>query len=133
MKYDKKIYLSIFWVLLGIGLAVFELTGKLADYWFGMGMGFLVIGCIQVYRHRKYRTDADYKEQVDVALQDERNRFLRGKAWSWAGYLFVIISAVVSIGLRIAGQEALADLAGMGMALMLFLYWACFMILRRKY
>ena len=133
MKYGKKIFVSIFWVLLGVVLVGCELSGMVDEFWSGLGCGFIVVGALQIFRQIKYRTNEDYREQVDVAMQDERNRFLRGKAWAWAGYLFVIISAVGSIGLRLAGQEGMATMAACGMALLVLLYWASYMVLSRKY
>ena len=133
MKYGKKIYLSIFWVVLGAALIGCEMAGLVSEVWSGMGGGFLVVGAWQVYRQLKYRRNEEYREKVDIALEDERNKFLRGKAWAWAGYLFVIISAVGSLILRFAGKSELADLAACFMGLLVFLYWASYMVLSRKY
>jgi hypothetical protein len=133
MKYGRKIWLSIFWVLLGLVLIGCEIAGLVSEFWSGMGADFAAVGGLQVYRQLKYRTNEEYREQVDVALEDERNRFLRSKAWSWAGYLFVVIAAVVSLILRIAGEGDMADMAACGVALLVFLYWASYMVLKRKY
>ena len=133
MKYGKKIYLSIFWMVLGGALIGCELAGLLSEVWSGMGGGFLIIGAWQVYRQLKYRNNEEYREKVDIALQDERNNFIRGKAWAWAGYLFVIITAVGSLILRFAGKSELADMAACGVALLVFLYWVSYMMLSRKY
>lgn len=133
MKYGKKIYLSIFWMVLGGALIGCELAGLLSEVWSGMGAGILGAGAVQVYRQMKYRNNEAYREKVDIAMQDERNRFIRGKAWAWAGYLFVIIAAVGSIALRVVGKGELADMAACGMALLVFLYWGSYMVLSRKY
>ena len=133
MKYGKKIYLSIFWVVLGGALIGCEAAGLLSEVWSGMGAGILGAGAFQVYRQMKYRNNEEYREKVDIDLQDERNNFIRGKAWAWAGYLFVIITAVGSLILRFAGKSELADMAACGMALLVFLYWASYMALKRKY
>ena len=133
MKYGKKIYLSIFWMVLGGALIGCEAAGLLSEVWSGMGGGFLIIGAWQVYRQMKYRNNEEYREKVDIALQDERNNFIRGKAWAWAGYLFVIISAVGSLILRFVGKSELADLTACFMGLLVFLYWGSYMMLSRKY
>ena len=133
MKYGKKIYLSIFWVLLGVVLAGCGMGGRIDEVWGTTGFALAAVGGLQIYRQIKYRTNEAYKEKVDVALEDERNRFIRGKAWAWAGYLFVLVTAVGSIALRVAGREELADLAACGVALLVFLYWASYMVLSRKY
>ena len=133
MKYGKKIYLSIFWVVLGAVLAGCDMAGLVDDVWGASGIGLVIVGGLQIFRQLKYRRNEEYREKVDVALEDERNRFIRSKAWAWAGYLFVIISALVSIALRIAGKSEMADMAAYGMALLIFLYWASYMVLNRKY
>ena len=133
MKYGKKIYLSIFWMLLGAVLIGCEIAGLVSEVWSGVGGGLLVVGALQVYRQMKYRNNEEYREKVDIALQDERNKFIRGKAWAWAGYLFVILSAVGSLILRFAGREELADMAAAAMGLLVFLYWGSYMVLSRKY
>ena len=133
MKYGKKIYLSIFWVLLGVVLAVCGLTGAIDDIWGTTGFALMAVGALQIFRQMRYRRDEAYKEKVDVAIEDERNRFIRGKAWAWAGYLFVIIAAVSSLALRAFGREELADLAACGVALLVFLNWGSYMVLSRKY
>ena len=133
MKYGKKIYLSVFWMLLGAVLIGCEIAGLVSEVWSGVGGGLLVVGALQVYRQMKYRNNEEYREKVDVALEDERNKFLRNKAWAWAGYLFVIISAVGSLVLRFAGQEEMANLAACFMGLLVFLYWGSYMVLSRKY
>ena len=133
MKYGKKIYLSAFWMVLGAALIGCEIAGLFSEVWSGVGGGLLVVGALQVYRQMKYRKNEEYREKVDIALEDERNKFLRGKAWAWAGYLFVIISAVGSLILRFAGKSELADLAACFMGLLVFLYWGSYMVLSRKY
>jgi hypothetical protein len=84
-------------------------------------------------RQIRYSTNDKYKESVDVEIQDERNKFLRMKAWSWAGYFAVLIGAVASIVLRILGQNQLSQFAGLSVCLLMVLYWASYFILKKKY
>ena len=134
MKYGKKkMALSIFWMVLGAALIGCNMAGLVGEIWSGMGGGLLAVGGIQVYRQLKYRRNEEYREKVDIAMEDERNRFIRSKAWAWAGYLFVIIAAVGSLILRFAGKDELADMAAYGVALLVFLYWFSYMVLSRKY
>lgn len=133
MKYDRRMYLSIFWVLLGAALFICSALGMVDSYWSGMGGGFLAVGIIQLIRHIRYRKNEEYREAVDVAVSDERNRFLTGKAWAWAGYLFVLISGVATIALKIAGQDQWSLAASFALCLLLVLYWGSYLVLKRKY
>ena len=73
------------------------------------------------------------KEATDTAVTDERNRFIRGKAWSWVGYLYIIIAAVATIVFKLLGQETLMFAASGSVCLMLVLYWIIYLILNKKY
>jgi hypothetical protein len=55
------------------------------------------------------------------------------KAWSWAGYMFVLIGAVATIAFAIADKKELMMLASGGVCAMILLYWISYMIVRKKY
>ena len=133
MKNDKRMYLSIFWVVLGGILFVSNLLGKVDEYWSGMGCALIIVGILQLIRHIKYRTNEKYREKMDVETKDERNKYLSLKAWAWAGYWFVMICAVGSIVLKILGQDELVMVTASGVCLIMVLYWINYLYLRKKY
>ena len=133
MKSDRRMVLSIFWVLLGAVLFICSALGIVDSYWSGMGGGFLAVGVIQLIRHIRYRKNEDYREKVDVANHDERNRFLAGRAWAWAGYLFVLISGVATIAFKVMGQDVWSLASSYALCLLLVLYWGAYLVLKRKY
>ena len=137
MKWEKKtvlnVTINIMWIVIGMVLVSLAYAGKVDTFWNGMGSGLLVVGIIHLLRIRRLNRNADYREKVEIAENDERNHFLRGKAWAWSGYLFIIICAVSSIVLRIAGQDLLSMAASGAVCLMLVLFWGSYMILKRKY
>jgi drug/metabolite transporter (DMT)-like permease len=133
MKHIKPISLSIFWVVLGAVLVVCHLTKLIEDYWFSMGIAFIIVGILQIIRHIRYKTDSEYRENRDVATHDERNKFIANKAWAWAGYLFVMVAAVGSIVFKLMGREDLMMLASGSVCLIILLYWGSWMVLRKKY
>ena len=133
MKYDRRMYLSLFWILVGAALFVCGAMEWIDSYWSGMGGGFLAVGILQTVRHIRYRKNEDYREKVDVETNDERNRFLTGKAWAWAGYLFVMVSGVATIALKVMGQDQWSLAASYALCLLLVLYWGSYLVLKRKY
>ena len=133
MKCNRRSLVSVAWILLGIGLNAAVFAARLDDFWSGLGTAFVFIGILQLFRWGKYTRNAEYREKVDVAAKDERNRFLAAKAWSWAGYLFVLIGAIACIVLRILKQDLLSLAVSAAVCLVMFLYWICYFILRRKY
>lgn len=131
MKRNK--YVSIFWIVLGAVLIVCGGAGILDEYWSSMGGACAVVGSLQMVRYVRISRNEAYREKIETESRDERNRYLGGKAWAWAGYSYVIIAALASIGLRIAGKNDLSLLVSGSMCLILVLYCASYYILRRKY
>ena len=133
MKFNKRLIANITEIIIGVILTICGATGLLDSYWSGMGTALIVVGGLMMIRQVRYSTNAEYKESVDVEIQDERNKFLRMKAWSWAGYFSVLIGAVASIVLRILDQDQLSQFAGLSVCLLMVLYWASYFILKKKY
>ena len=133
MKKEKRIYLSIFWIMLGTVLITLGFMGKVDEYWNSMGFALAIVGFIQVLRFHRLEKNEAYREKMEIEASDERNKFLRSQAWSWSGYLFIIISGVAVIGFKIAGQELLSMAASYAVCLMLMLYWISYGVLKRKY
>ena len=95
MKWEKKtvlnVTINIMWIVIGMVLVSLAFAGKVDTFWNGMGTALLIVGIIHLLRIRRLNRNADYREKVEIAENDERNHFLRGKAWAWSGYLFIII------------------------------------------
>lgn len=122
------IYIVIGTILLGLGFA-----GMVDEFWNGMGSALLVIGVIQLIRRYRLDKNEAYREKVEIETNDERNRFIRNKAWAWAGYIFVMIMAVASIVLRIFEQNLLSIATSGAVCLMIVLFWGSYFFLKRKY
>ena len=132
MKHWKTIYHAIFMVV-GLTLVVLAFLGMLNDFWNGMGSALVIVGAVRLLRDYRVNKNEAYREKVEVAATDERNQFIRGKAWSWAGYLFIIIAGLSVIGFEVAGNGLLSRMASWAVCLMLILYWGAYLVLEKKY
>ena len=133
MKQNKRLYVNILWLIVGSILIGLSFAGIVDEYWNGMGMAFAIVGAINLLRIHRLNKNEAYREKRELEMSDERNHFIRNKAWAWAGYLFVLIAAVCTIGFQFAGQELLSTAAGTAVCLIITLYWISFMILKKKY
>lgn len=134
MKNDKmRFVFSIIWIVLGIVLVGLAFAGYVDDFWNGMGSAFVVLGVVQLLRRYRLNKNEEYREKVNIAENDERNHFLRNKAWAWTGYLFVLSAAVLSIVLRILKQDMLSTVASMAVCYMLIVFWISYAVLKKKY
>ena len=133
MKSNRRMILSIVWIVLGASLLGANLVGLLGDYWSGLGGGLLGVGVMQTIRNIRYLRSAEYREKVDTTNQDERNRFLANKAWAWAGYLHVLTAAVATIVFQIIGKTELATAAGFSVCIIMVFHWLSYLYLQKKY
>ena len=124
---------SILEIVIGVALCVCYFANLIDEFWSGMGVSLIVVGALFLLRNIKYQTNEKYREEIDVQNSDERNKFLSLKAWSWSGYLFVIIAAVGTIIFKFVGKEELMMLSSGAVCLIVFLYWISYIILRKKY
>lgn len=133
MKITGRLITYILTIAIGATLLTLAVAGVLDSFWSGMGASLLMISVLRLAQLYLYKTDKAYQEKMDTEVSDERNRFLRNKAWAWAGYLFVLIAAVCTIVFKVMEQELLWQATGLSMCLIVTLYWICFFILRKKY
>lgn len=133
MKQNKRLYVNILWLMIGSILIGLSFAGVVDEYWNGMGMGLAVVGAINLLRIYRLNKNDVYREKIELEAADERNHFIRNKAFAWAGYYFILIAAVCTIVFKIIGQELLSQAAAYAVCLMLILYWISYMILKRKY
>ena len=133
MKQNKRIIVSILWVVIGTALIGLAFAGKVDTFWNGVGSGLFVVGVLQLLRFRRFNKNSEYREKVEIEASDERYKFIRNKAWAWAGYLFIIISGMSCILFKILGQDTISLAASYAVCIMLLLYWISYAILKRKY
>ena len=124
---------SVLEIVIGAVLVGCSFLNLVDEFWSGMGAALVVVGAIFLLRSVKYHTNEQYRNDVNIQTGDERNKYLSMKAWSWAGYLFVIIAAIGTIGFKLAGKEELMMLCSGTVCLIVFLYWISYVILRKKY
>lgn len=131
---NKRLALSIFWMLAGAALIVLSVLDILPDSLYsGMGGGLFCVGALQVARNLRYRKDSAYREKIDTEAGDERNRYLRQMSWSWAGYLTILVEGVGVIVAMVAGQHTIQLVLSYSVCLILVTYWVSYLILSRKY
>lgn len=133
MKTGRNVIGYIICIVLGLTLVFLGYTEMIDSYWSGMGSGVIAVSVVQLVRLHRFRKDKVYREKVETEVSDERNRFIRNKAWAWAGYLFILIAGISCIVLKVMGQDLLSLAASYAVCLILLLYYGAYLVLRNKY
>ena len=134
MYNNKKLALSIFWVVAGVALVALSVTNVLNDSLYaGMGGALAAVGALQVMRNLRYRSDPAYQEKIDTEVNDERNQFLSMKSKSWAFVIAVIVEGVGVIVAMLLGHQTVQLVLAYSVCLIVGAYWIAYMMLARKY
>lgn len=131
---NRKLILSIFWMILGAVLLGLSIAGVLdSSMYAGMGGALIAVGALQVARNLRYRKDPEYREKIDTEANDERNSFLRMKSWSWTGYIVVLAEGFGSVAAMVLGKRELQLTLAYSVWLILVIYWVTYLVLSKKY
>lgn len=131
---NKKLALSIFWVIAGVTLMVLSIAEVLdSSLYSGMGGALTAVGALQIIRNLRYRKDPAYREKIDTEANDERNNWIRMKSWSWTGIVVVIVEGIAGIVAMILGERTIQLILSYSVCLILCVYWITWLILSRKY
>ena len=133
MKLNARKVYSIICLVVGAVLVALAFAGKVDSFWNGAGSGLLAVSILNLLRIRRVAKDPEYRENMEIEEKDERNAFLRDRAWAWAGYAFVLITAVSALVLRACNLIMYSNAAAMAVGLMCVLFTICLAIVKRKY
>ena len=132
MKKYKNLILNAIYIILGIVLLVLACIEKVNNLFAGFGGGLIGVGAVQLVRSIKYLTNKDYRQKIDIENNDERNRYISMKAWSFAGYAFVIICAVLLVVFLIMNKMLYIKLISIAICALILLYTVFYYIFKNK-
>ena len=133
MLSKKYLFLYISYLLVGAVLIGLSFAGLVDEFWNGMGSALLIVGALRLLRMYRLRSNTDYRERVETEATDERNRFIRNKAWAWSAYIYMLTAAAATIILRVIGLDMWSLAASYSVCFMLVVFWISYWILRKKY
>lgn len=133
MKMEKRMIANILYIVLGAVLFGLSIFGVPDTFLSGVGGALISVGIVRTVHIWRYSKDEAYREKKQVEQKDERNQFLRNKAWAWTAYIFAVIAALAAVAFYLLNQQALSMAAGFAVCILFVLYWICYMILNKKY
>lgn len=134
MNFKKAFIIkNIILFVLGGTLLALGFANIVDEFWGSMGFALIFVGVVRLFQIYRFNKDKNYKERLETATKDERNHFIRSKAWAWSGYLFIFIAGISVIIFKIIGQDLLALFASCAVCLIMILFWISYLFLQKKY
>lgn len=138
MEFKKKLKqrrnIAVSYIVIGLALIAADALNHFENqFFFSFGMALIVMGILRLIRHRKItKSEASVRRQ-EVAETDERTLMMAEKARSWAFSYSIMIAGIAVIVLSLLGKHDAAQPFAWFVCGQIFLYWICWLILRKKY
>ena len=133
MNNIKNVIFNICCIIVGIVLIALGMLEYMDSYASGFGGGLIAVGVLQLIRKMRYKNNPEYREKIDVEASDERNKYIRMAAWSWTGYIVVLLLAIAVIVMFILSLTQYVQIFSNLLCLILVIYWVTYLILSRRY
>lgn len=82
------------------GFLPLEMSDYVSGFYTGVGSGLIVAGIITIIRNVRVLKDEKLLKEKEIYENDERNKMIGLKTWSYTGYAMLII---LYVGLLVAG------------------------------
>lgn len=136
MDFKKKIkirlYTYITMLAFGIALcAVGYIKGNQPAG--GFGVPFIILGILQIFRHRHITASKSVMQKREIEETDERNVMLWTKARSLSFTIYSLLTAIAIVVLYICGKDAVGQILSYSLSILLIIYLICYFAMSRKY
>lgn len=133
-KLNTRLYYAIGYIVIGAALILLQFVGKVNNEMISaFGTVFAVCGLVRIIQYIRLVSDKDRMEQREIAEKDERNVMLWTQARSWAFGVYTILAGCAILILYMLNMEFAAQIIAYTLCALVFIYWVCYMIVKRKY
>lgn len=138
MEYEKKLkkrlYLAISYIVIGV-LLLLLCAGRIIENEFmsSFGVVLVVMGVARIRQYRRITKDEESIRRQRIAESDERNLAIWNKARSLTFGIYIALAGIAVIVLEMIDRHDLANPVALSVCALVFIYWICYLIVRRKY
>ena len=133
-KIRQRICLSVIYLVLGVVLCILCYTGVTTNkYASTFGAALAVAGLAKIIQNARLMSSADKMQLRETAEKDERNIMLWEKARSLTFAVYICAAAVAMIVCFLLNMEFAGQIIAYNICGIVFVYWVCYAIIRRKY
>lgn len=138
MEYKKKIkrHIGLFvgYGVIGIVLVILNYAKIIEnDFFVSFGAALIVVAIVRTVQYIQIIRNEEMMKRREIAEKDERNIMINNKAKSWAFYFYISAAAVAVIVFAILRMETAMLVLAYSVCAMVFIYWICYHIIKRKY
>lgn len=128
----KNLIFSVVWVILGAVLFMCSYNNMIDQFWSGFGGGIFVVGILQLIKQVRYWRNEEYRKNFDINCTDERNQFVKRKAWASAACSYILIAAIGIVILKVLGKDLFISVIATSIGTLMILFWIFYLYYKAK-
>lgn len=137
MEFKKKLkirlWVAISYIVLGIAMATVAIVSKTENQFISsFGLALTVMGIARVRNYFLITKNEDTLRKREIAETDERNVSITNKARSAAFTVYILLAGVFVIVMRLLDKIEISVWVSYSVALLVFVYWICYIIYQKK-
>lgn len=137
MNFKKKLkirlWVAISYIVLGIAMATVAIVSKTENQFISsFGLALTVMGIARIRNYFLITKNEDTLRKREIAETDERNVSITNKARSAAFTVYILLAGVFVIVMGLLDKIEISVWVSYSVALLVFIYWICYIIYQKK-
>ena len=137
MEFKKKLkirlWVAISYIVLGIAMVTVAIVSKTENQFISsFGLALTVMGIARVRNYFLITKNEDTLRKREIAETDERNVSIVNKARSAAFTVYILLAGIFVIVMGLLDKIEISVWVSYSVALLVFVYWICYIIYQKK-
>ncbi len=137
MDFKKKIkvrlLVGIIYIVLGIAMAIVAVVSKTENQFISaFGFALTVIGIVRIRNYFLITKNDETLKKQEIIETDERNVSIVNKARSAAFTVYILLAGLFVIAMGLLDKMEISVWVSYSVALLVFIYWICYLIYQKK-
>jgi len=133
-KMKQRLCIAVSYCVLGLILIISHLLYRFTNQFiFSFGFALIALGIVRIVQYRRISRNQQTMHQREIAESDERTLMMAERARSWAFSFSIMIAGIGVIVLSVLGYHDFVQPLAWFVSCMVALYWACWIVIRKKY
>ena len=131
-RIKTRLYVGIAYIFLGIAMiSITFLNITDNEFVSSFGLALAVMGLVRIRNYFLITRNDEALKKQEIAETDERNISIINKARGMAFIAYIMIAALSVIVLALLGYHEIARWISYSVALLVAIYWVCYIIYRK--
>lgn len=132
-KLKIRLWVAISYIVLGIAMTTVAIVSRTENQFISsFGLALAVMGIARIRNYFLITKNEDTLRKREITETDERNVSIVNKARSTAFTVYILLAGIFVIVMGLLDKIELSIWVSYSVALLVFVYWICYLIYQKK-